>query len=159
MKITINGKEINLTDEQLATLKEEIKKEEEWPKYNDEYWLLHDTGTGDSYWDSHPTDIDRQKRGNIYRTKEEVEKADQKRIALATIWAYWEKNCKWEVDWENDTQKKYEISYEHKFKRFSVWLSAITQSCPFLPVYDSTESARQALEDIEAEYKLLFDVV
>lgn len=93
-----------------------------WPKKGDECWCL---GGNDVHriiwWNGNQFDEGTLARGEIFRTKEECERADA--VLRAT------KRCKdwiaanleeWEPDWENGVQEKCGIVFNEKKRGFCV---------------------------------------
>lgn len=70
---------ISESEELLAKLEQQIKKEQEFPRNGDTYWMVDDSGDlCDIIYTSHRYDVYRKKVGNIYKTESEAEFALEK---------------------------------------------------------------------------------
>jgi len=72
-------------ENQIAELQKQLEelKANEWPKEGCAYIYLDGLGISGSCWEGDIVDATRKKRGNVYRTKEEAEWYDKRRIVEA----------------------------------------------------------------------------
>lgn len=159
VKITLDGNELTLTDKQVKEIVKQYKSEEVGlvfkPKYDDVYWYINDEGDiFRNYWDNDEYDNQRLSIGDIYRTKEDAEHELEVRKALTRI-------CMdapvWDVDWGKGDQDKYGVYYDYYEK---LLFTGSFNRCQYstLPFYRTREQAKQAIEDHEDDYKLVFGV-
>lgn len=65
--------------DKIKALKAEVAREDEFPQDGDLYWFIDDEGgMFSAFYKKHYLDINRQKIGNIFRTKEQAEFAVEK---------------------------------------------------------------------------------
>ena len=93
---------------------------------------------------------------NAFLTKEEAETELKKRKAMATIkkwshdndWGYeWKYSQEWEVNY-------WVILHENKLS----WTDDVFEKHPHKTYYSSINKVEQALKELEAEYKILFNI-
>lgn len=78
-EIKVLKERISESEELLTKLEEQIKKEQEFPKDGDDYWLIDDMGgLSESIYVGHHSDEYRKKIGNIYKTEAEAKFALEK---------------------------------------------------------------------------------
>lgn len=78
-EIKVLKERISESEELLSKLEEQIKKEQEFPKDGDTYWMVDDSGDlFDTVYVSYQSDEYRKKIGNIYKTEAEARFALEK---------------------------------------------------------------------------------
>ena len=96
---------------ELAELKEQADKEKEWPQNGDVVWWLTTDGDIDTTWcnaDLKSNDREILVRGYFFKTKEEAEEADRKRVAeIAYKNKIKEVNGDWKPNWTTWNRKRY----------------------------------------------------
>ncbi|OYQ68286.1 hypothetical protein [Aerococcus sp. 1KP-2016] len=76
-------------NERLKALKAEVQQEQEFPQDGDLYWFIDDEGgMFSAFYKKHYLDINRQKIGNIFRTKDQAEFAVEKLKVEAELRKY-----------------------------------------------------------------------
>lgn len=116
-KLTIDGKEREIEISQEDINKLCPKKSVVWkPKDGDKYYTSHSDGDihSSTYYNNNITHLKRDRRGNIFQTKEEATHNDewlQARKTLVDAWA--EANDGWKPDWGNNGKNKYYLHYKH----------------------------------------------
>ena len=81
-----NVAELLAKAEEMKQLIEKAKKEETWPVKGDSYWYA--SGNGNVYhdiWENFVDDINRQKFGNVHRSREDAELYVQKRLVQVEL--------------------------------------------------------------------------
>lgn len=157
--LTIN----NITPEQqkeILALAEEIKKRDEGElNLGDKYWHIGDDGDVFClYWFDSELSKERQAIGNFFKTKGEAEKAINWLKALASVRTYIKKNMPFEADWEDYSQEKWGIAYNHNAVEF---FSAGNDDYQFNPLnlyVKSQEDANKLIEDMEKELLIIYGV-
>lgn len=153
-KITINGIELELTDEQVAQLVEQYKaKQGDFPQHGELYHFVDSSGglacihfSGDYFDKWH------KESGNCFRTNEETEHYRDYLVALNTL----KKSSDFEPDWGDSDQRKYFI--EHcKNEEFTIydWIN-INDATPVY--YRTSEEAESALEKYRREFEIVYGI-
>jgi hypothetical protein len=155
-KITINGIELELTDEQAAGLVERYqKKSEDWPQTGDEYWCVDMVGDVQTtqYHEIYYSDIWRKLIGNCFRTKEEAEHYRDYLVALNTL----RKSSDFVPDWEDSRQMKWLNFYSHSRNCFKTDFWSECQHA--VPCYYRTkEEAEAALAKYHREFEIVYGI-
>ena len=71
--------ELKILKERIAKLEEQEKQEQEFPKKDDDYWFIDETGDllyGN--WDNYSIEKDMLSIGNVFKTKQQAEFAAEK---------------------------------------------------------------------------------
>jgi hypothetical protein len=154
-KITINGIELELTDEQAAGLVEQYQKtQDDWPQAGDEYWCVDMVGDirTTQYHEIYASDIWRKSIGNCFRTKEEAEHYRNYLVALNTL----KKSSDFVPDWGDSDQRKYSIEHRND-EGFTIYDWIKTNDAT--PVYYRTsEEAAAALAKYHREFEIVYGV-
>lgn len=148
---------------------EEVKEFEEWkPKESEIYKCLCQAGIvvcidraiTDRVYDLNIS------IGNCYpmNTPDELIIKEQKlipqamhRLRMAAKKAWFEFNGSEGPDWDDDKQRKYLLSYDHRYKGFSIyWLASLQES--ILPPFPTRGSAQAYMDNNLDDLKLLFGV-
>lgn len=134
---------------EIEDVKSEPVVDKPWPQDDDEYWLLHSSGCiVSSMWNADQYDFDRLSRGNVFRTKEEAEKADQLCLAMNELKVMSERSCALHPDrdpcvgllWKSFTQE---------------WEAVIYSQCAPLGgiLFLTKQDALEAIEIVDPKYK------
>lgn len=125
-----NVAELLAKAEEMKQLIEKAKKEETWPNYHDAYWYA--SGNGHVYhdwWENTIDDLNRQKFGNIHRSRAEAEDYVQKRLVQTELERLaakaWKDNGA-DSSWDN-CNHKYHIYYSHSGDDFLVGANTTVQ--------------------------------
>lgn len=149
-----NVAELLAKAEEMKQLIEKAKKEEVWPVNRDSYWYA--SGNGHVYhvlWENTIDDLNRQKFGNIHRSRAEAKDYVQKRliqVELETLAKKAWKEVNEQVNWTDEYQSKYHIYYDYIDKEFYVSASS---KCQYIGqvFFPTKESAMNAIETISEE--------
>lgn len=155
---TINQMEQNVAEllakaEEMKHLIEKAKKEEAWPNYRDAYWFA--SGNGYVYreiWDNTCEDINRQKFGNVYRSREDAELYVQKRLVQVELENLAKKAWKEideQINWNTD-QAKYHLYYDYEDNCFLISANSLCQHIGKV-FFPTNESALDAITAIGEE--------
>lgn len=127
-----------------------------WPQDGDEYYLLNSGGgAGANEWDGLSVEMKCLARGNVFRTKEEAEKADQLCLAMNELKVMSEKDWSLEcnpLSWDDTSQNKWEAYWDHQGGWWGVEKLVYFQS-PFSIYFPTQDSARAAYKAIDAKYE------
>lgn len=139
----------------------EVKPESEatdkpWPQAGDEYFhVCTDGKIVIGTWINSVFNNTTKARGNIYRTREEAEKADQLCLAMNEFRAAAQKA--WDeqdaIDWTRSGQKKYTPVWCYIFEKWCSPAEAKTSKPPFAVYFPTRESAIKAAELVDTKYK------
>lgn len=156
-KITINGIELELTDEQAAELVEQYKaKQGDWPRDDYVYWFVDDVGDvfDTIFADVCNNDTWRKSIGNCFRTLKEAEHYRDYLVALNTL----KKSSDFVPDWGNNNQLKYFVYYN---VRLSERLDTSSTRCNHygVPIYYRTcKEAEAALSKYSREFEIVYGI-
>jgi len=120
IKIIVEDKELELSEETSKIVMSELKKEKkEFPQIGDNYWIIEDDGGKDCFsFDDDDVDTEYLKVGNFYKTEELVDKEIAKREAIVRVKNYIKDNFGYDpndwADWEDGATDKYTIYYNYK---------------------------------------------
>lgn len=148
-----NVAELLAKAEEMKQLIEKAKKEQTWPNYHDAYWYA--SGNGHVYrdcWENTIDDLNRQKFGNIHRSRAEAEDYVQKRLAQVELEQLAEKAWKASginPNW-NTREQKFHIYYATSSKDFRIDSPSVVRYVGqvFFPTEDT---AAQAIATIGQE--------
>ena len=158
-------KQIEKLKKKTQQLQEELefekkKTELEYPNLNmnELYWLIDSNGNVcRSCWLKDGFDKQRSKIGNVFHTKEEVEKELDRRILLTKFRQFRDKcNGDWKPDWEDKSEDKFFILFNHESSEL------ISNWCLYLQPFSSfgffknIEDANRAIELFGDEIKRLY---
>lgn len=154
-KITINGIELEITDEQAAELVAQYKaKQSDFPTQGQSYYALgpdgeigqsvYYKGRGCQEWD--------KSIGNCFRTREEAEHYRDCLVALNTL----KKSSDFAPDWGDSDQRKYFIEHCNN-EEFTIynWIK-INDAVPVY--YRTYEDAEAALEKYLREFEIVYGI-
>lgn len=150
---------IELTQEQLDKIKEagllDEPATEEWyePRFREKYWVLTDTGIcGVEATSTCPEELFkssvklRSNRGRVYRTKEEAEKADERRIALTDIEKWCVQNYPFRPNWSDMSQQKWRITYYHGGNKWEFVCAYTVDHVGLIPHLPSAEACEELIK-------------
>jgi hypothetical protein len=150
-------KDIEAMKEKLASMEEELNKPEvfkHFPSKGDKYYYYTFMGTVCCNIATNDNlEID------VYKTKEEAEKAYNKAVALEKVKRrIIELQGDWKPDWTDEKEEKYCIHYDHSdgwFKSDCWFTSQYNLSIPYM---ENDETALIIIKEMEDELKLIFDI-
>lgn len=150
-------KDIEAMKEKLASMEEELNKPEvykHFPGKNDKYYFY--TSSGSIHFNSVSND---DLKVNVYKTREEAEKAYNKAVAVEKVKRrIIELQGDWKPDWTDVDEIKFYILYHHTSKSFRSIEWVITQYNTSIPYMKNTEIAETIIKEMEDELKLIFDI-
>lgn len=134
---------------------EQAEKKEVWPVNGDSYWYVEVSGSVyHDVWQDHPSDMDRQRLGNVYRSREDAELYVQKRLVqveLETLakkaWKESGEQFEWDV---NGVQSYYHHYYDYVDGCFLVGANVYTR-CIGQVFFPTEKSAKEATTAIGEE--------
>lgn len=139
-----------------------IKKQSEnpllWnPEEGDSYVLLLTDGVwSNNQWANGINENERFDRGNVFRTREEAQSEDRKRLAQMKIkrWIA-EKNEGWEPDWNNRDSEKYFVYWQYceGLRIDCHWVKKFVENVYYMK---SSKIAEQLLKELPEECELVF---
>lgn len=162
MKITHNGKEIELTEEQMKVLGlEEPKEYKRWkPEIGERYFGRNNDGDIVDYkWQEDPYDIYAYKIRGVCKTEAEAQKARDRQFALVRVNdRIMELNADWKPDWRNIDQRKYTVKYDHLSRKFTTDNFVIMEIPMNLDWIASNQVADQIIKECEGDLRLVFGI-
>lgn len=128
------------------------------PKAGHEYWYVSSYGVGyATQWASDNLDNLRLACGNCYETKEAAQKATDKQFATVRVLnKLRELEGDWVADWNDSTQEKCTIYFNHVGEKFCVdWYK-----CQHAPKkwYTSKKASNWVIDNMDADLRLMFEV-
>lgn len=91
----------------------------------------------------------------VYRTSEEAELADQKRLALVRMWKYADENMYFRPDWGDSDEIKHYVYYQHESEKFSITFNQCHQYEFTLPYFKSEADCEKFLKDNESDLLIM----
>lgn len=108
--IVINGKRIDLSEEQIEKLGLKVEKKTPFDRNkNGEYFFVDCTGNVANFKDEDFLDEQMFKVGNYCRDKEIMIKRAKEEVLNRLLWRFSIENGGDKIDWQDDNQKKYYI--------------------------------------------------
>jgi hypothetical protein len=161
MRFIIKNKEIELTAEEVAEIVKQSKETKQSlyfvPKMGEVYFVLNAACFYSSIWKNDNIDNGFLARAEIYRTKEEAQKADEKRLALGRIRKYIHENgLEFVPNWKNENEDKYQIigwDYDDDMPDKG-WYCYIDRSCHNL-IFRSEEDRQKVLDNCKDDLRIL----
>lgn len=158
----INNVEVN-ADQIRAIIKDNPELLEEkkggryfFPKINQHYWYIDDTGyIQRSRMDATTIDLERIEQG-VFETEEEATLARDKQRAIVACWKWQQENAPFEPDWGDFNQSKTYVYYCHSREAICMYSDAWSQSQFTLPYFKSHEDYNAFIEANKAHLELLF---
>ena len=120
--IMLNGKRVDLTEEQLEKLGLKVEKKDCFErKYNQMYYFTGDYGTVKAECDSKASEIDslRHSVANYCTDKALIEQRALHETLSRLLWRFSMQNDGDRIDWDNGSCK-YFITYDYRHKEFKV---------------------------------------
>lgn len=165
-QITVNME--NLTNEEREQLLKLVKKSNEatkkrWrAKNNKVYYFINYNNKIDTLKEIN-CNVDKAlfEFGNYFKTKEEAEFELQKRLVYQELKDYALEHNEYELDWEDETQIKWYITYDYDAKPESFNYYCVRTLCDIGQIYFSSEKiAREAVKTVGEDRikKYLFGV-
>lgn len=122
------------------------------PKNGDRYWTPGYTGVYSQTWEDDEFDIDRYESGEVYKTKEECEKALDRELAKVRL----QRTSNFKPDFENG-KGGWIVFYSYMYKELHSMRDSYTDSGE--PVrYETEEDARRSIEENEQDWKIYFGI-
>jgi hypothetical protein len=163
MKLTLNNTIIELSEEQVKEIQAQLQAEKESkffvPKFGERYWYLSVIGINN--YENLNCFLDKNilVRQEVYRTKEEAEKADEKRLALMRIKRYIvDKGYEFTPDWGDERQDKYFIFYDYSDKYFASPLCRSCKEALLLPYLSSIKACKDIIENCKEDLLKVFEI-
>ena len=152
---------IQLTQDQLDAIKATgilDEKNSEWyePKEDEWYRYLASTGVGSYLFNNDVADHKVLARQQVFRTREEADREDNKRIARTAILKWKAENCPFEPDWANTEQWKWDVYYDHESEELDSWRCSYQES-PDTIYFASEEDADRCIEECKEHWLTLVD--
>lgn len=144
--IMLNGKRVDLTEEQLEKLG--IKVEEDCFKKANEYYFIGNTGEVLCEKDArHWADVDRYKIANYCTDKSLMQQRALHETLDRLLWRFSMQNDGDKIDWSDYNTTKYRIYFDNKCKKFCIDSNQyyITTECTY---FRTREIAKRAIDEI-----------
>ena len=153
IKLTIDGKEVFLSQESIKAIQNLAQKKEYNYKNWEEYYWLDSCGYIDISISINNDGTFSQ--GGLFRTKQEAEQERDKRQAKHNIKKYIiENGLEFEPNWGEGGEKKYVIYYDYTYKKFII--NCHFESKYFQPFFfKSREDAQQVIDNCEKDLLVL----
>lgn len=159
MNISTNGVTITLTQEQLEQIAEQTTKKPVVfsPKADEIYWCVDLDGSIMEYhWNDCRTGKNILAYGNIYKTKEEAEKAKDIQFAKVRLRnAIAEANQGWKPDWNNGNLAKFYFVFDKTEEQPYVGYIFAGKTRPDWMYMESYDIAENILKQYEDDIKLI----
>ena len=140
----------------LAIMEEELNKPEvfkHFPSKDDVYYFY--TSIGTIHFNSVSND---DLKVNVYKTREEAEKAYNKAVAIEKIKRrLLELQGDWKPDFNFDFSK-YIIFYNYNNTRFESSIHSKVKFSSLIPYIKTSEISKTIINELEDELKLIFDI-
>ena len=146
--LVINGKRVDLTDEQLEKLGLKIEKKSPFARVeNENYFFIDYTGQVDNFNDNQFIDERLFKIANYCTNKELITARAKEEVLNRLLWRFSMENGGSEIDWSDNEQLKYRI---YKDTDIDVWL--ITRNTHYNTLgavhFINPEIAQRAIDEI-----------
>ena len=134
-----------------------LQQDKEFIKIGQNYFYLNGYGISEITGDNGNLDNKLLARANVYLTKEEAQKADNKRLALGTIQKFIRDNdLEFEPDWQNNSQTKYQITgWNYEEDDVITNYFSFKKTSPFNLIFYSGIDRQKVLENCKEELKTL----
>ena len=129
-----------------------ISSLEVWPKERDMFYCLDKSGVVYIFCFTEGSIKEIAERGEVYRTREEAEKADRRRITEQKLRVA---AGGFKPDWDDARQAKWQVCYDHSNKK--IFWSCLASS-EFVGCTYFKEQNHQLIKDMEAELLEYFGV-
>lgn len=141
--------EIAELEKRVCELKKELEEMLWKPEKDEAYWIVNEGGdVSKSYFEGDEFDIHRIEWGNCYSQREKAEFEANREKYTRLFRQYVEQHSE-PLDWLDDTQEKYSVSYEYKNEKLGFGYSLICKDA-FI-IYASSEEVLQEAIDFVGE--------
>lgn len=150
MRITLNNKEIELTDEEVALIVEKATREE-WRNGEMYCYIDHAGYVNYSRYEDDEVDKERIEIGNAFKEKSQAERELERIKIKVRLWKWAKDNAPFEPDWSNIGQNKYVVSYDCNHSQLSIdtrWLNKLQTE---LPYFKSSEDVQRFIKENESD--------
>lgn len=134
-------------------VKEAVDKS--WPQNGDDYYWIDDFGAIQLLvWRDDGVNKAHMERGNVFRTREEAEKADRLRLAMNEVKVMSEKAWSLEdgpINWADDSQKKWTAYWSGVTGEWAAEYYTFFRA-PFVISFPTQESAMDAYRNVDAKH-------
>lgn len=151
-KATITGLEpltLESVENVYANDWEVVEEKKKWwePEIRENYYLISSTGRIDCYsYENDDTDKRFQSIGNCFQTEEQAKFMAEKLKVIRELEKFAFENNEKEIDWNNEDQEKYIITFNHITQDCGISLWRVSRSNPFNVYFTSEELAKKAIE-------------
>ena len=148
--LVINGKRVDLTEEQIKKLGLEIEKKSPFDRVDKykEYWYINNRGYLEYYIDGRcHTDDGLFNTANYCTDKELMTARAKEEVLSRLLWRFSMENGGSEIDWENVAQYKYYIFHDKTNKNWAVNTRTYAKSIGDIYFIDR-EVAQRAMDEI-----------
>jgi len=161
--ITIDNKEIEISDESFKELKRQLIKEENRfvPKDGQKYWYIIFGGYKcKAKWENKRSDIFKLGQGNVFETEAEAEEHEKYLQAISKITNYcYENNLEVKnLNWNDEKQEKYYIFYAFAEKEYSCLYDIMNKTATTLPSLKSEDACKQVIKNCKKELDIIFKI-
>lgn len=164
--LKLNSIEIKLSEEEVQNLLNQLansthKRKYFVPKLGEEYWYIGYSGEGCVYKDifgSRMFELILIDQGNCFATEQDAQDELNRRQALVRIWNNYDDKYSWDIDWEDDCQYKYEITYNHRTKKIAGETMSTVIANTELPYFKSAEDRNQFVESNKEDLLTIFNI-
>jgi len=130
-----------------------------FPQKGDYYHTIFANGLIEEYtWDNTELDRIKQSLGNVFETKKEAEAELEKRKLLAEIkqWRKVNDPDSFKLDWTDESEIKYSVHYDHKYKKFT-WNALNLEQTPSVIFYSSQTKVFELIAHFGNRLNLLLE--
>ena len=146
--IMLNGKRVDLTEEQLEKLGLKVEKKDDCFKKGKEYYFISNTGSvikepDTNYW----ADIDRYKVANYCTDKALMQQRALHETLDRLLWRFSMQNDWDKIDWSNTDQVKYYICFRERDRECDICnnLSCKNEGTTY---FHTEKTAQRAIDEI-----------
>ena len=150
--IMLNGKRIDLTEEQIEKLGLKIDKDYFERKHNQLFYFIGQYGTVKAEYDSNASEMDslRHSVANYCTDKSLMEQRALHETLSRLLWRFSMQNNGDKINWDNSS-RKYFISYDYHKKEFHADYYQTPYGCTLksaMQYFHSVEATQRAIEEI-----------
>lgn len=148
--LVINGKRVDLTEEQIEKLGLKVKKKSYFNrvKKSDTFYSIYETGTITLTREDGYLGCSRlYQTGNYCTNKELITERAKEEVLSRLLWRFSMENGGSEIDWKDNIQKKYFI-YKNIVQQEWITIYNSTNPCLGLVYFISQEIAQRAIDEI-----------
>ena len=145
-----NNRGLNIKD-LLADDWQVIEDKKTWwePKFDETYWSVKPwSGAVRTCYNEAKADETAKSMGFCFQTEEQAEFMFEKLKVIHELEKFAFENNEEEIDWNNENQEKYIITFNHITQDCGINLWRVSRSNPFNVYFTSEELARKAIETI-----------